>query len=52
MLPTGKGARAQGRSRAINPQLETLPKFNTNTEEESHGEEKDQEEQSEGQVVH
>jgi hypothetical protein len=36
----------------INPQLETLPKFNTNTEEESHGDEEKGQEEQEEQVVH
>jgi hypothetical protein len=41
----GRGIRVRSRQRS-NPQLEpTLPKFNTNTKEESHGEEKEEEEQ-------
>jgi hypothetical protein len=41
----GRGLRVRSRQRS-NPQLEpTLPKFNTNTKEESHGEEKEEEEQ-------
>jgi len=40
----GRGLRVRSRQRS-NPQLEpTLPKFNTNTKEESHGEEEEEKE--------
>jgi hypothetical protein len=47
IVPFGKGAKAQGQIKSNpSPRLEpTLPKFNTSTKEESHGEEEEGQEE-------